>query len=302
MKATQAFRQILLRDGCTAAVGAHDPTVAKLIEHAGFEVICASGSSTAAVVAGLPDVGLVSFSEMLNHARNIIAATSLPVFCDADTGFGNLTNVKRTIREYEAAGAAGLFIEDQEFPKRCGQTEGARCVTVSEMQGKVFAAKEAQLDDDFVVVARTDGRSAEGLNGAIARAIAYTHAGADAILPIGLQSEAEFRALREAVDVPLMTDIPEWGRAPSLALDELNEVGFQLGVFAISAMRVSLYAVSAFLDDLRRDGTQQQWLDRMMTRADLDALLDLPGVRADEQRITDLASSFPAAELRTEQA
>jgi methylisocitrate lyase len=302
MKATQAFRQILHRDGCTAAVGAHDPTVAKLIEEAGFEVVCASGSSTAAVVAGLPDVGLVSFTEMLSHAHNIIAATSLPVFCDADTGFGNLTNVKRTIREYEAAGAAGLFIEDQEFPKRCGQTAGARCIPVAEMQSKVFAAKEAQLDDDFVLVARTDGRSAEGLEGAISRSVAYAKAGADAILPIGLQDPAEFRALREAVDLPLVTDVPEWGRAPTLTLAELDDVGFQLGVFAISAMRVALHAVSAFLGDLHREGTQKAWMDRMMTRQELDALLDLPGVRADEQRVTDLASGLSGIQARNRDA
>ncbi|HYI67383.1 MAG TPA: isocitrate lyase/phosphoenolpyruvate mutase family protein [Candidatus Limnocylindrales bacterium] len=298
MRQTHAFREILSRDDCTAAVGAHDPTVAKLIEQAGFEVICASGSSTAAVIAGLPDVGLVSFTEMLTHAHNIIAATSLPVFCDADTGFGNLTNVKRTVREYESAGAAGLFIEDQVFPKRCGQTEGAECISTREMQSKIFAAKETQSDDDFVLVARTDGRSAEGLEGAISRSVAYAHAGADAILPIGLQNDAEFRALRAAVEVPLITDIPEWGRAPTLTLDELRSVGFQLGVFAVSAMRVSLHAVSAFLRDLRDDGTQIPWLDRMMTRAELDAVLDLPGVRSEEVRLTELAPDDGAGDSR----
>lgn len=289
-KVTTAFREILARPGCTPAVGAHDPVVARLIERAGFEVICASGSSTAAVVAGLPDVGLVSFTEMLTHAHNLIQATSLPVFCDADTGFGNLTNVRRTVREYEAAGAAGLFIEDQVFPKRCGQTAGARCIPVDEMQSKILAAKETQRDDDFVIVARTDGRAEEGLQGAIRRSRAYVAAGADAILPIGLRDASEFRALRDAVDVPLMTDIPEWGIAPTLTVAELEEVGFNLGVFAITGLRVALRAVQELLADLRATGTQRDWLPRMMTRAEMDDLLGLVDVRADEDRLTEAAA------------
>jgi methylisocitrate lyase len=228
----------------------------------------------------------------------VVAATSLPTLVDADTGHGNVTNVKRTIRELEQIGAAGVHLEDQTFPKRCGQTAGATIVPVEEMCAKIYAAKEAQRDDGFVLVVRTDARQCEGMGAVIERGRAYVAAGADALFPEALLSPDEFRRARtELPDVPLVIDVPEWGRSPTMTIAELAGWGFDLGIFAISAMRVALAAVREFLGDLHREETQRGWLDRMMTRAEVDELVGLPEVRADEERLAELArgSSVPAA-------
>ena len=282
---------MLAAPGCALAAGVHDPAVAKLADRAGFPVLCTSGSSTAAVVAGLPDVGLVSFTEMITHAANLIGATDRPVLCDIDTGFGGVTNVKRTIRAYESAGAAGVLIEDQTFPKRCGQTSGAIPIPVSEMVAKVHAAREALREGDMVIVARTDARQTEGLEGAIARSKAYLAAGADVAFPVGLPTEAEFRACRAELDAPLLTDVPEWGRAPTMTIADLDAWGWDLGVFAVSALRVALGAVREFFEDVVAAGTQAAWLDRMATRAEMDELMGLDQVRADERRLAELSGA-----------
>ncbi len=288
------FREILARPGCAMAIGAYDPSVARLVEGAGFEVAYVSGSGSATAVNGFTDVGLISFKEMLDHARNIIAVTSLPTLCDIDTGNGNVINVKRTIGEYQQIGAAGVHIEDQTFPKRCGQTSGASLISTGEMCAKIYAAKEA-ADDDFVVAVRTDARQTEGMDGVLARGRAYLDAGCDAIFPEALLAPEEFRRAREELPgVPLIIDVPEWGRSATMTIDELEQWGFDLGIFAISAMRVALGAVRAFLGDLRRDRTQRPWLDRMMTRAEVDELLGLPALRADEERLLALGDETVA--------
>lgn len=288
------FREILGRPGCAMAVGAYDPSVARLVEGAGFEVVYVSGSGSATAVNGFTDVGLISFKEMLDNARNVVAVTSLPTLCDIDTGNGNVINVKRTIGEYQQIGAAGVHIEDQTFPKRCGQTAGASLIPTAEMCAKIYAAKEA-ADDEFVVAVRTDARQTEGMDGVLARSRAYVDAGCDAIFPEALLGPDEFRRTREELPgVALMIDVPEWGRSSTMTVDELEDWGFDLGIFAISAMRVALGAVRAFLGDLRRDRTQRPWLDRMMTRAEVDELLGLPGLREDEERLLALGERAAA--------
>ena len=289
MSAGAELRRVLAAPGCAMAVGAYDPAVAKLVERAGFPVVYVSGSGSSTAVAGFTDVGLLTFSEMRDNARHIVNATSLPALCDIDTGFGSVTNVKRTIREFEAIGAGGVHIEDQTFPKRCGQTAGATIVEKAEMVAKIYAAKEAQRSDDFVLVVRTDARQAEGLDALVERSRAYVEAGADAIFPEALLDPDEFKRVREELDVPLVIDVPEWGRSPTMTIAELEEWGFDLGIFAISAMRVALAAVRSFLGDLAADQTQRRWLDRMMTRAEVDELVGLPAIRADEERLEQLA-------------
>lgn len=289
MSAGAEFRAVLSAPGCAMAVGAYDPAVAKLVERAGFPVVYVSGSGSSTAVAGFTDAGLLSFSEMRDNARHIVNATSLPALCDIDTGFGSVTNVKRTIREFEAIGAGGVHMEDQTFPKRCGQTAGATLVERAEMVAKIYAAKEAQQSDDFVLVVRTDARQAEGLDSLVDRSRAYVEAGADAIFPEALLEPDEFKRVREELDVPLVIDVPEWGRSPTMTIAELDEWGFDLGIFAISAMRVALAAVRSFLGDLAAEQTQRPWLDRMMTRAEVDELVGLPAIRADEERLEQLA-------------
>ena len=286
------FREILSSPGCAMAAGAYDPAVARLVERAGFPMVYVSGSGSATAVTGFTDVGLISFKEMLDNARNIIAVTSLPTLCDVDTGNGNVINVKRTIREYEQVGAAGVHMEDQTFPKRCGQTAGATLVGVDEMCAKIYAAKEAQQSDDFVLVVRTDARQCEGLDAVVERSRAYVAAGCDAIFPEALLDSDEFRRLREDLPgVPLVIDVPEWGRSPTMTIAELEDWGFDLGIFAISAMRVALGAVRAFFADLQAEKTQRGWIDRMMTRADIDELLGLPHIREEEERLLALGRS-----------
>ena len=286
------FREILGKPGCSMAVGAYDPSVARLVERAGFPMVYVSGSGSSTAVTGFTDVGLISFKEMLDNARNVVAATSLPTLCDIDTGNGNVMNVKRTIREYEQIGAAGVHMEDQTFPKRCGQTAGARLVDVDEMCAKIYAAKEAQRDDDFVLIVRTDARQVEGMDGVIERSRAYLAAGCDAIFPEALLAEQEFRRTREELPgTPLVIDVPEWGRSPTMTIAELADWGFDLGIYAISAMRVALSAVRAFLADLHAEETQLSWIDRMMSRADVDELLGLPQIREEEERLLELGRS-----------
>ena len=287
------LRRVLEQPGCAIAVGAYDPAVAKLVERAGFPIVYASGSASATCVAGLPDVGLLSFTELLDNARHIVNATSLPVLCDVDTGFGNATNVKRTIREFEAVGAAGVHIEDQTFPKRCGQTAGAAVIDVSEMAAKIYAAKEAQRGDDFVLVVRTDARQCEGFEAVLERSKAYVAAGADAIFPEALLTADEFRRCREELDVALVIDVPEWGRSPTMTVAELEEWGFDLGIFAVSALRIALGAVRRFLVGLQSERTQKPWIPEMMTRAELDELLGLIAIREDEERLARLAETSP---------
>lgn len=295
MSAGTEFRRILAEPGCAIAAGAYDPAVAKLVERAGLPVVYVSGSGSSTAVGGFPDVGLLTFTEMLDNARHVINATSLPTLCDVDTGYGNVTNVARTIREYEAIGAAGVHIEDQTFPKRCGQTAGATIIDTADMQAKIYAAKEAQADDDFVLIVRTDARQCEGFDATIERSRAYVEAGADAIFPEALLTAEEFRACREALEVPLVIDVPEWGRSPTMTIGELSEWGFDLGIYAISALRVALGAVRAFYDDLAAERTQKSWIDRMMTRAEMDDLLGLTAIRENEERLDEIARSRPVA-------
>jgi methylisocitrate lyase len=295
VSAGSELRRILSEPGCAIAAGAYDPAVAKLVELAGLPVVYVSGSGSSTAVAGFPDVGLLTFSEMLDNARHVVNATSTPTLCDVDTGYGNVTNVTRTIREYEAIGAAGVHLEDQTFPKRCGQTAGATIIETGEMQAKICAAKEAQSRDDFVLIVRTDARQCEGFEATIRRSKAYVEAGADAIFPEALLTPDEFRRCREELDVPLVIDVPEWGRSPTMTVEELAEWGFDLGIYAISALRVALGAVRGFLGDLAAERTQRGWIERMMTRAEMDDLLGLTAIRENEERLEGRARSSAAA-------
>jgi methylisocitrate lyase len=289
------LRRILAEPGCAIAAGAYDPAVAKLVELARLPVVYVSGSGSSTAVGGFPDVGLLTFSEMLDNARHVINATTTPTLCDIDTGYGNVTNVARTIQEYEAIGAAGVHIEDQTFPKRCGQTAGATILETGEMQAKIYAAKEAQADDDFVLVVRTDARQCEGFEATVSRGKAYVEAGADAIFPEALLTPDEFRGYREELDVPLVIDVPEWGRSPTMTIEELAEWGFDLGIYAISALRVALAAVRGFLADLAAERTQKSWIEQMMTRAEMDELLGLTAIRENEERLDEIVRSRPVA-------
>jgi methylisocitrate lyase len=260
-----------------AVPGAFCPLVARLAERLGFRAVYLSGAALSAGL-GLPDIGLATASEFADAARAICAATSLPLLCDADTGFGEALNVERTVRLFESAGAAGLHLEDQVFPKRCGHLSGKQVVEPEAMIAKLRAAVAARRDPDFVIVARTDARGVLGLEEAIRRARLYVEAGADVIFPEALESEEEFAAVARALPgVALLANMTEFGRSPSLDLAVLGRLGYRLVLYPVTTLRAALGAVRNVLADIRSKGHQRDALAGMMTRRELYELLDYEG-------------------------
>ncbi|HEY2158453.1 MAG TPA: methylisocitrate lyase [Isosphaeraceae bacterium] len=253
--------------------GAFNALTARLAERIGFEAVYLSGGALAAGWAGVPDIGLLSVTEFADAVAALARATSLPVLADADTGFGEAVNVERTVRLYEAAGAAGLHLEDQQMPKRCGHISGKGLVEPASMVAKVRAAVAARTDPAFVVIARTDARSVEGFDAASARARAYIEAGADMIFPEALESAGEFAAFARAVPAPLVANMTEFGRGPLLDFDELAAMGYRAVLYPLTAFRAAMKAADQTLRTLRESGTQRGDLGRMQSRAELYDLL-----------------------------
>lgn len=254
--------------------GVPNALMARQVERAGFEAVYVSGAGMANATAGVPDIGLLGMSEVVRLAGYVAHAVSIPAIVDADTGFGGAENVGRTIRELEAAGLAGCHIEDQEFPKRCGHLAGKSIVDLAEMQAKIAAAVAARRDQDFVIIARTDARALEGFDGAVKRARSYIDSGADAIFPEALQSADEFCQFAKEVDAPLLANMTEFGKSPLLGFEELAGYGYRMVIYPMSALRVAMRATDEFLRALKNAGTQQSWIDRMQTRAELYELLE----------------------------
>jgi len=247
------------------------------IERAGFDAVYVSGAGIAAA-RGLPDIGLLSMAEVVADAGAIARSVAIPALADADTGFGPPLSVMRTVEVFEQAGLAGLHLEDQESPKKCGHLPDKRLVAVAEMAQKIGAAAQARRDRDFLIVARTDARAVEGLDGAVKRAWAYVDAGADAIFPEALESAEEFKAFAQALKkdrlaVPLVANMTEFGKTPYLTVKEFEALGYRLVLFPVTALRVATQAIEAMLEELRSLGTQQRSLDKMQTRQRLYELL-----------------------------
>ncbi len=253
--------------------GAFNALVARLAQQLGFKAVYLSGGALSAGWAGLPDIGLLSQTEFAEQIAVLARATTLPVLCDADTGFGEPVNVERTVRLYEEAGAAGLHIEDQVLPKRCGHLTGKALVDTAAMVSKVRAAVHGRRDPDFVIVARTDARSVLGFDAAVDRARAYIAAGADMIFPEALESADEFARFRDLVDIPLLANMTEFGRSPLLTAGELAKLGYTAAIYPLSALRAAMHAAESVLTTLRDHGTQKDLLGQMQTRAALYELL-----------------------------
>jgi len=253
--------------------GAFNALAARMVERLGFPAVYLSGGALSAGWAGLPDVGLLTLTEFAEQAAVLAGATSLPLLCDADTGFGEAINVERTVRLIERAGAAGLHLEDQVLPKRCGHLSGKALIEPEAMAAKVRAAVAARRDPRFVVVARTDARSAEGFDRAVDRARLYLEAGADMIFPEALESIDEFARFARAVPAPLLANMTEFGRGPLLTLDELGALGYRAALYPLTAFRAAMKAAEDVLTRLRDRGTQRDDLGRMQTRAELYELL-----------------------------
>jgi methylisocitrate lyase len=274
MISTAARLRELIRGGCVAMPGVFNAAMGRLVEHAGFDALYISGAGLCNATAGVPDIGLLTLTEVAQLAGYVARAVKIPAIVDADTGFGGAENAARTIKEFERAGLAGCHMEDQEFPKRCGHLAGKTLVETEDMNEKIAAAAAAKRDKDFLLIARTDARAVESFAKAVERAQSYLAAGADAIFPEALQNRDEFRDFAKEVKAPLLANMTEFGKSPLLPLEELSDLGYRMVIYPQTAFRVSMFAAGQMLRDLKKSGTQESWLDRMQTRQELYDLLE----------------------------
>jgi methylisocitrate lyase len=271
-KKRAGFRAALKSGKLLRFPGAFSPLVAMAVQRHGFEGVYVSGAALSADL-GLPDIGLTTLSEVAARGGAIARATDLPALIDADTGFGEALNMARTVKTLEDAGLSGCHLEDQVNPKRCGHLDGKSLVTTQAMVEKIRAAAGARRDQNFLIMARTDARASEGLDGAIARAKAYMDAGADAIFPEALADEGEFEKFRKAVKVPLLANMTEFGKGRLLTAKLLSNLGINIVIYPVTTLRLAMKAIEDGLATIKSDGTQEPLLKQMQTRAELYELL-----------------------------
>ena len=282
------LREMLAGPEPVLAPGAYDGLTARLIEKTGFEAVYMTGFGTAASLLGRPDIGLLTLSEMVDNTRRIAQGVEVPVIADADDGYGNPINVIRTVQEYESAGVSAIHIEDQVSPKKCGHMEGKQVISGSEMAEKVRAAVEARRSEDFVVIARTDARAVEGMDGALERARLYREAGADVLFVEAPQSEEEIAAVAEAFpDVPLLFNWIEGGKTPPVSLGRLKELGFRLIIFPVSTLLAATRSIQEVLARIRADGSPVPVMDQLLPLEEFMDFIGMPEIRELEERFGD---------------
>lgn len=270
---TAKLRALLERAGIVVMPGAYDAFTARLAECAGFEAVYLSGAGVSYTHLAQPDLGLVTLDEMLRRAEAITSVVSVPVLADGDTGFGNAINVRRTVRAYERAGVAGIQLEDQTSPKRCGHLDGKDVVSAEEMAGKIRAAVEARASADFVIVARTDALATDGLGEALRRLQLYADAGADALFADGIASLEHLAAIPRALRLPTIANMVEGGKTPLLSAAELEKLGYRLVIYPNSLVRLFARQGTGLLTALRVTGTTDGKRDDMLSFDDLNELL-----------------------------
>jgi len=276
MSACQKLRQLLARPEIIVIPGVYDCLGAKLAEQQGFEVVATSGFGIAASVLGLPDYGFVTATEMLYSVGRIAQSVNIPLIADLDTGYGNALNVIRTIKDAVQLGVAGVLLEDQEWPKKCGHFEGKRVISQAEHVGKIRAAVEARGDSGLVIIARTDARAPLGLEEAIARGRAYIAAGADILFVEAPQSVDELRAIAAAFpDVPLVANIVEGGKTPQISTDELQKLGFKIAFFPLTALLAVTQVMNACFQHLKEQGSTAN-LPNLVNFKDFQELVGVP--------------------------
>ena len=282
----------MIRKGGVMLPGAFNALTAKLIQRAGFKGVYISGAGLNNG-AGYPDIGLLTLTEFTAMAAYIARATDLPCVCDADTGFGEAVNVSRCVKEMERAGVAGIHIEDQVFPKRCGHLSGKQLIPVEQMVRKIKTAVLSREDKNFLIIARTDARSVEDFDGAVARAKAYTAAGADIIFPEALKDKAEFAEFARKVKTPLLANMTEFGVSPLLSSKELFKMGYKVVIYPMGAFRTMMKATEGFYTTLHKEGTQAGLLGNMQTRKELYELLDYDSyAKLDEKAYGDFRGNL----------
>lgn len=254
--------------------GVFNALLARLVQFEGFEALYISGAGVTNTLMGLPDHAFISLPEMAQVCGYITRAVDIPAVADADTGYGEALQVAYAVRTLERAGLAGIHLEDQVSPKRCGHLEGKAVIPKEAMVAKIRAAVNARENPNFVIIARTDARTVEGLEAAIDRARAYLDAGADAIFPEALQTPDEFEAFARAIPAPLMANMTEFGKTPYLTVNEFAQLGYKMVIFPMTCLRVMMKAAERALETLKQSGTQTPLLDQMQTRAELYELLE----------------------------
>src|SRR5712691_1541401 len=275
MKVTRQLRELIARPGIVRALAPHDVFTARLLEQAGFEMLFLGGFGVSASVFGWPDVGLVTLSEMTDAVRRLASRISIPLVADADTGHGDLLNVTRTVREFEVAGAAGLLLEDQVSPKRCGHFGGKQVIPVDEMLDKLQTARDARHDADFVIFARTDARAVEGLDSAMERANRYGELGADVCFVEAPRSREELQRIAAEVPYPQLANMLLGGVTPILGADELEQLGFKIMVDPVATLLVAGAAVRKLAATLQQQGRVDSLTDEMLTFEEVKQLLGL---------------------------
>ncbi len=276
MQRTKRLKKLLQAKEILVAPGAYDVFGAKMIEKIGFKTVYMTGYGTSASILGKPDVGLLSMTEMAKRAGDIAKAVNVPVIADADTGYGNPLNVRRTVMEYERGGVAGIQLEDQVFPKKCGHMMGRKIIPKEEMVQKIKAACDIREDKDFVIIARTDARTNYGLDEAISRGKAYQDAGADLIFIESPESIEEMQKINsEFSNIPTLANMVEGGRSPNLTIDELEKLGFSIVIFSTGPLYSAAKGVKDYLTELKIKGTTSSRINKMISFKEFNELIGL---------------------------
>ena len=284
MRATTKFRQLLEQPGIIMAPGAYDCLTAKLIESAGFPAVYMTGAGTSVARLGYPDLALATMTEMLDNASQIASVVDVPVIADADTGYGGVLNVRRTVRQYERSGVAALHLEDQDFPKRCGHLDDKRVIPVADMIQKIHAAVDARTDDDFTIIVRTDALAVTGWDDSMRRCEEYIKAGADVLFVEALRTPEEVERAGRELSVPLLYNYVETGKSPLLPAQELERMGFKIVIYPASGLLSAMHAVRETLAILKQQGTTAHLLEGMDSLQDCFEAVGLSEMLADDAR------------------
>jgi 2-methylisocitrate lyase-like PEP mutase family enzyme len=290
MTLRQVFKQFLKRDKLLVAPGCFDGLSARLVEEAGFEAAYLSGGAVARSM-GLPDIGLVTMSEVIERAAQVMLAVKIPIIADADTGYGNAINLVRTVREYERVGVAAIHIEDQITPKRCGHLDGKEVISLPEMVKKLEAALASRADPDFCIIARTDARGVHGLDDAINRARAFAQLGVDAVFVEAPQSESELEQIPRALpNIPLLVNVFKGGKTPMLPVERLEKMGYRIAIYPSETQRAGIHAMRQTLSLLKREGTTEAMDEALTTFKERDKIVGLDDWQELERKFLNIDS------------
>ena len=290
MNPRQTLKQLVKLDKLLVAPGCFDGLSARLVEEAGFEAAYLSGGAVARSM-GIPDIGLVTMSEVIERAAQVVSAVKIPVIADADTGYGNAINLVRTVREFERTGVAAIHIEDQITPKRCGHLDGKEVIPLAEMENKLAAALASRVDPDFCIIARTDARGVNGFDDAIERGRAFAKLGVDAVFVEAPQSEAELEAISRALpDVPLLVNVFKGGKTPMLPVARLQKMGYRIAIYPSETQRAGIHAMRMALGLLKRDGTTKTMDAALTTFKERDQIVGLDDWQRLERQYLDIPS------------